>query len=793
MSVTPRLHRIFLWIFIFGTAGISSGCGGADATSPDSGGEGNEDVVSSVAVSPSLASIEVAEEIQFSATALNSKGDTLSVTTTWTVSPASMASVSSSGLVVGLETGTATVTAHVEAETGEAQLTILPETTTPTVDGETVAAVEAVVEEAMPPINTPLEDRNLLEEVEAVAAGLATLPEVDTVMVLDRALAAQTLFKDGTMHLFINNRPEEVNALPTGVAPAPNTATIRRTFPAAGAVAGPLRSAPQEVDGPPGSSRAVVTSFGGGASLADEVADMLAEAGYTILPLGPSLDDMRQYKNLGVLHLDTHGVAFIRMRRLEDGTIEEEKSFGLQTSTIVGSDLHPFREELLDGSLVISTARNAAGDVKTKIAITEDFIAANWTFDQGVVMLHACHGGAQAFATKEGGGPVVDPSILRLTMLGAGARLVVAFDNLTWPTFARPSILHFFDRMLGANDYDPEDPPLRPFPVGEVKADMQERGLLQFTRPDVIYLGVIPWGGNEVNVIFDAVPGKTSLAPSIRNFDVVDDVDQGTGQLTLDGLFGPDEGTVEVESMPLSVESWTNTEIVARAPFQAGGSAGQLIVKRPDGVASNEVPLTEWSGTMTLTTKAPGTLEAEATLDLRFRADVHAFRNGIEKDPEFRKVDTYLSPASTGTSKGSGSYTHNESTETWFGTYDLEVFSKKYVDTGAYPLTESVMGGKITLDPEEETAEICLGVWGEIDVRIQTSQGTTESTAPAGFIVPELVDRMSGLLGCFKTDLDNDTFRIDGGHRSASHDEVEFEAKWSDLVPFSAPNDETSG
>ena len=178
---------------------------------------------------------------------------------------------------------------------------------------------------------------------------------------------------------------------------------------------------------------------------------VLSAAGYEIQSLGASLADMRNYKDLGVLHLDTHGVAYKSVIQKQDGTYSlEGTSFALQTSTEIGTDLTSLRPELIDGSLAVTTVTDAGGRIRTRIGITERFIATHWTFDDGVVMLHACFGGAQPFADdQQTGGVTVDPSILRLTMLGAGARVVVAFDNLTWTSYALPTILHFFDRLLG--------------------------------------------------------------------------------------------------------------------------------------------------------------------------------------------------------------------------------------------------------------------------------------------------------------------------------------------------------
>lgn len=671
----------------------------------------------------------------------------------------------------------------------------------------TVASIQSVIEDVLPPAGTPLENRNLLDEVRAVAERLADLPGVDTVVVLDAELSVETLLDDGTMHLFINSRPEGASTyVPTATVPAPGARGSRALW--TGTAVGPALpwgrasssrfpqpQAPRPAtDGPPGSRRAVVVSHDGGAEMALKVRKMVADAGYQILPLGTSLDDMRQYTDLGVLHLDTHGVAYQRLSRDNDGTVHEEPAFALQTSTVAGSDLTAYSDDLDNGRLALATAQQQDGSIQTKIAITENFIAKYWSFDDGVVMLHACYGGGgPGTKVDEDGTRVVDPSIVRLTMLGAGARIVVAFDNLTWWSYAEPSVLYFFDRVLGANSYEPEDPPLRPFDIQQVHEAMQEEGLLLFHRPAKQSILGISWGGNDVNVVFDDVGERATLAPSIQSMDVVDDVTQSDGRLTLNGLFGAQKGTVEVEGASMPIESWSDKTVVARVPFEGTGSAGPVVVKRPDQVKSNEAPLTEWRGTVTLTTKALGTLTATATMAVRFRADVHAFRDGIMDDPHFREVPVYVSPASTGTSQGSGSYTKDGTTETWFGQYDMNIIPKAEVDQGVFPLTDAMLGGSVRLDPDKGTAEICLGVWGTIGVRVVSSGGTDESTSFLPILIPDLVDRTKNLLGCVDADLDDDTFVISGDDRSTSKGDAEFSLEWTDFYPFTPPTDQTPG
>src|SRR5439155_22693038 len=83
--------------------------------------------VASVPVSPATATIAVGQPVQLAATPKDSAGAALTGrTVTWTSSNASVAIVSSSGLVTGSVAGTATITATSEGKTGSAAVTVAP-------------------------------------------------------------------------------------------------------------------------------------------------------------------------------------------------------------------------------------------------------------------------------------------------------------------------------------------------------------------------------------------------------------------------------------------------------------------------------------------------------------------------------------------------------------------------------------------------------------------------------------------------------------------------------------------
>ena len=81
--------------------------------------------VASVTVSPSTASVEVGASLQLGATTASAGGQTLTGrVVTWSSSSSAIASVSSTGLVLGVAPGTATISATSEGRTGTAQVTV---------------------------------------------------------------------------------------------------------------------------------------------------------------------------------------------------------------------------------------------------------------------------------------------------------------------------------------------------------------------------------------------------------------------------------------------------------------------------------------------------------------------------------------------------------------------------------------------------------------------------------------------------------------------------------------------
>ncbi|MGH8225302.1 MAG: Ig-like domain-containing protein, partial [Gammaproteobacteria bacterium] len=93
-----------------------SGCGGGGSSS---GGGGTK--VSSIAITPTSASIAEGATQQFTAVAKDANGATISgVSFTWSSSDTGVATINASGLATGVATGTTSITASAQGVTSPA-------------------------------------------------------------------------------------------------------------------------------------------------------------------------------------------------------------------------------------------------------------------------------------------------------------------------------------------------------------------------------------------------------------------------------------------------------------------------------------------------------------------------------------------------------------------------------------------------------------------------------------------------------------------------------------------------
>lgn len=643
-------------------------------------------------------------------------------------------------------------------------------------------------------------------ELEQVARNAVDIPEVLAAVVNKRALSATVVLRGGMKLLVINNRLTETGG------PGANAASVRRR--ASEAEAGEPSEAAAEAGAKlPGSSEAVVCTWGGQGSEGTrrEVQALVEEAGYTISNLGCSLQDMRNYNDIGFLYLDTHGGTYqagVIDKGVFEGTNPDDQRYALQTTTEVGPAekvefLQNNATAIQNKSILLATTD---GGPPWKIAITHKFIANHWDLSDGLALIHACYFGSPRFRTS---GPCFGecsadniaeefykPDLSRQAVLQS-ARALLSFTDLTNARFARPSILYAVDRLLGTNQRSPErDPPLRPFNLAQVGDGLEEQGLDQFDRPKwTDKFGVLEIGGNVVQVVAFGDPANTMLVPSIKGMEVVDDAAKEDGKLTLKGDFGDEEGRVRVSENEVDVTSWQSEEIVARVPFEGPASSGEVTVEDPSGeIESNAVPLTEWRGTVTGSLTSCDA-RAQGQADARFRADIHPRRENLVEEAEWPEtVFTYVSPASEASAQASGTTGNDcEPDATWTNAKEMEILTKEEVDQGAPTLgvSRSTFGGFAEIHPKPGNRRIRLCEQLKVAFESVRPDGQADPLiAPALIIVASETPQLSFLqpgLACIEPSLNSD-----GGFsgRTATWDEAarqRWTAEWSDFGTISLP------
>jgi hypothetical protein len=148
------------------------------------------------------------------------------------------------------------------------------------------------------------------------------------------------------------------------------------------------------------------------------------------------------------------------------------------------------------------------------------------------------------------------------------------------------------------------------------------------------------------------------------------------------GLFGTDPGetgrAVKINGQPLNVRYWQPTLIACDLPQTGADAAGTVVVEVGGGNAprrSNEVNLTQWEGTLTYQRDDAGSLNVAMEINVRFRADIHAFRDLPHEQPfETTVLFSFMEESSVKVTTG-GSYveTTGPCTDTFSFTKEIDL------------------------------------------------------------------------------------------------------------------------
>lgn len=449
-------------------------------------------------------------------------------------------------------------------------------------------------------------------------------------------------FADGRVHLIALNEP-----------PARAAAGAARAQPLAAAAA----AMPVEV---PGSKSArVMQAFGPEFDTAEVVTDLsawLTEKGYTMSALTPHtahVSALRAVQGDGYFYINAHGGAFAPVLTPSS----DQVMYSVQSSTLVNAtqEAQPeMRADLDARRLTYFTAHNGetilgglVDDWDTRYGVTAKFVDAYWKFAaDSVVVMNACSSARIEDARWSLG--------FVQACHRAGAAVYFGWDGTVTPTGAFRAARYLSDRLLGANQFQPESPKQRPFPWDAVMGDMHKK-----------QLDVDP-GSNSKFIALTKLPRTKvqELAPSIHHVEV----DEYTDRLELYGLFGSVTGKVTVDQVELKIVEWTRERIVCELPRSGRGSAGPVRVE-VRGLKSNWRRLTEWTLKLDYTWKV---LEAQGLKvaglgTIRLRADVGPTREAPGEAPAQARRYTIATRESNLPMVASGAFPTPQCTLVWSG------------------------------------------------------------------------------------------------------------------------------
>jgi hypothetical protein len=372
---------------------------------------------------------------------------------------------------------------------------------------------------------------------------------------------------------------------------------------------------------PQGDKAVLIDMDGLGRGAPAVVAGWLSTAGYSPVQSGGSLNDlMTKIKDVAVLHFSTHGVFATGQDGKRTYTLASAERFGDQSIATSSEDL--LREEMYnEGVLSRAEYERPDGTIVHYWAVTEKFVTTYWTFTpDSLIVIDAC----SLFDKSTPARAAVGASFrAALTAVSGGKTTIVGWDNVVAADFAANTVKLFFDRVLGANTVNPENPPQRPFSYADVYDWMVSKGkVTDVTTPNA-----------KLTLEPNGTPSG-QLVPSIQRMTVYTPAAgaQYAGEwiLELSGDFGPDQDTVSVNGSQLNIHTWSEHSIIAQLPasMDSPGSSGDTIVE-VRGHKSNAVPLTQWTGTVSQTqadTDIGSGAQVSISCPVRATSDVHYYR-----------------------------------------------------------------------------------------------------------------------------------------------------------------------
>lgn len=376
---------------------------------------------------------------------------------------------------------------------------------------------------------------------------------------------------------------------------------------------------------------------------------------------------------IGVLFWQIHGCPYKR----KNGT----ESTALVTREFASEALSQGAYATMRGTGQLGLAI-ADGETVPYYTITGSFIRAFMRFaPNSLVVVDACFG--------------ANPDLAK-AFIDAGAGSYVSWDWLSGPESGTPC-KQLFDRLLGMNTEAPVSAiPERPFTVDVVSQWMHRKGYdedpsTKFPnqpRPN----SVLMWTHRQSN------PAHMLRPSLMRILEEANSPGEPFTKFLLEGDFGDDPGTgnrkVLWAAKEMNVLRWDALEgIVIRIPSLPPVGNLQVLVKKEHEGKSNEVPITEWNVPFTFDRREQGSLNANITFNVKFRADIHGERYEPEGQVFYLPKVMNVMEDCRGILKASGTYKPDkDSTYTWHGGGNLVSVD---LGTGQPPPSDLIMSSGV--------------------------------------------------------------------------------------------------
>jgi hypothetical protein len=321
-------------------------------------------------------------------------------------------------------------------------------------------------------------------------------------------------------------------------------------------------------------------------------------------------------------------------------------------------------------------------------AITSAFVRKNFSFsDNSFVYIDSCAANNDSPGAED----------MRQAFFDAHASAYAGWTRKVDPEKAANTARLIFDRLLGANKFALETLPQRPFDWGSA---VQDAGYHTEECPGLFPENGTTCGFDAATDAFLIIAANTKsesqfslLAPSISYMTMNEGNVSGTsaGQLTINGIFGSEQGSVMVggkidtsdripvvkDGLDAQIKSWSPSgdQIVVELPLSGLGSAGnvQVVVRNH---FSNVAQLTEWrtqSDQVTFTLFGSGSLQQQQNYGLHLRADIRQWRKVIHfppSEPEGRPIASAQDSTATISSSGTATDAFDQ-TFKWSGSRSL--------------------------------------------------------------------------------------------------------------------------